>query len=140
MTYKVIFIPNKAGIDWTLKNPNGTVGRYMRAGANKVQAAARAQAGMSTGALRASIGVTQERAAYGQILTIGSSLSHALPHHEGTAPHRITGRNGGMLRFAQSGRIVYHRSVMHPGTRPNRYLADNLMLVFTPSLNQGVFY
>lgn len=131
MTYVVRFEPNRAGMDYTLKNPYGTTGRFLRSGANKVVLAAKAQVGVRSGALQASIMATQERTSYGQMVRIGSSLPYALAHHEGTRPHRITGRDGGMLRFASRGRIVYSRTVMHPGTRPNKYLADNLALVFT---------
>lgn len=140
MTYSVRFYPNRAGMDYVLHNPYGTTGAFLRAGANKVVAAAKQQVGVRTGALQSSIMYTQERAAYGQKVRIGSSLPYALAHHEGTRPHRISGRDGGMLRFSSRGRIVYSRSVMHPGTKPNRYLADNLPLVYTPILHTGVFF
>lgn len=132
MTYVVRFEPNRAGMDYTLKNVSGTTGMFLRAGATRVVAAAKAQVGVRTGALQSSIKYHQERTSYGQMVKIGSSLPYALPHHEGTRPHRISGRDGGMLRFSSRGRIVYARSVMHPGTRPNKYLADNLALVFSP--------
>lgn len=124
----VRFVPNKLGMDWALKNPEGTLGRHMKKQAMKVVVAAKAQAGVRTGALKLSIHYTQERTAFGQQVKIGSPLNYALMHHEGTRPHMITGRDGGMLRFTQSSRIVYHRAIMHPGTKPNKFLADNLFL------------
>lgn len=140
MSETVVFVPNKVGMDFVLKNPYGTVGSFLRAGANKVTAAAKAHVGVNTGALQSSIKYTQERTSYGQRVVIGSSLGYALAHHEGTRPHRITAKSGGMLRFSKQGRVIYSRSVMHPGTKPNKYLSDNLPLVFTPSLNSGVFF
>lgn len=137
---KVRFVPNRVGMDYTLKNPYGTTGSFLRAGANKVVIAAKAQIETRTGALQSSIMYTQERTSYGQMVKIGSSLPYALIHHQGTRPHAIAARDGEMLRFSSRGRIVYHRSVMHPGTRPNRYLADNLPLVFSPSLRAGAFF
>lgn len=94
-----------------------------------IQSAAKAQAGIKTGALKASIKLIHERTVFGQMLTIGSPLSYALVHHEGSRPHVITPKNAKMLRFTSKGRVVYARTVLHPGTRPNRYLADNLYMI-----------
>lgn len=127
----VRFVQNRAGMDWTLKNPDGTVGRHMKKISRKIVFAAKAQAGMRTGLLKFSIHGTQERTTTGQLVRIGSNLPYALVHHEGSRPHMIRGRNGGMVRFTQSSRVVYSRAVMHPGTRPNKYLADNLWLALT---------
>lgn len=127
----VRFTPNRVGMDHALKNANGVVGRHMSRIGHRIQVAAMAQVGVQTGLLKMSINVSQERTATGQLVKIGSMLPYALVHHEGSRPHMISGRNGGMLRFTQSGRVVYHRAVMHPGTRPNRYLADNLFLALT---------
>lgn len=128
---RVHFVPNKVGLDYTLKNPYGTTGMFLRDKAGKVLAAARLQVGVKTGLLKLSLHYTLERASTGQTLRIGSPLNYAAAHHEGTRPHRISGRNGGMLRFTQGTRVVYTRAVMHPGTRPNKYLADNLYIVFS---------
>ena len=123
------FVQNKAGMYYVLKSPVGPVGNHMRGIGRKIQVAAKMQAGYRTGALKLSIGISQNATLTGQEVRVGSSVRHALAHHEGTRPHRITGRNGGMLRFAKQGRIVYARSVMHPGTRPNKYLSDHLWVV-----------
>jgi len=136
----VVFVANPVGMDYVLKQEYGMVGKFLKAGARKVVVAAKLQAGVKTGALKASIHFTQERASYGQVVRIGSPLNYAAIHHEGTRPHVITGRNGGMLRFTSRNRVVYTRQVMHPGTRPNKYLSDNLGLVFTPSLRGGAFF
>lgn len=130
-TSNVYFVPNPIMIGWVTKHRNGPVGVHLRKGANKIKAAAQVQAGVRTGALKASIHITQEKTPTGQEVKIGSPLNYALVHHEGSRPHLIVGRKGGMLRFTSKGRVVYARAVVHPGTRPNKFLADNLPLMFT---------
>lgn len=125
------FVESKTGMDYTLKAAEGVTGRYLKKQAMKVRMAAQAQVGMRSGALKLSINVSQERTTTGQIVRIGSTLPYALAHHEGTKPHMIVGRNGGMLRFTASSRVVYSRAVLHPGTKPNKYLSDNLWLFLT---------
>ena len=126
---RTVFVENRAGMYHVLKSPVGEVGNHMRGIGRRIQVGAMMQAGFRTGALKLSISVSQNVTPTGQEVRVGSSVRHALAHHEGTRPHRITGRNGGMLRFAKQGRIVYTRSVMHPGTRPNKYLSDHLWVV-----------
>jgi hypothetical protein len=116
-------------LDVMLKQPQGEVGRWLRKRGTMIQSAAKAQAGIQTGALKASIKLIHERTVFGQMLTIGSPLSYALVHHEGSRPHVITPKNAKMLRFTSKGRVVYARTVLHPGTRPNKYLADNLYMI-----------
>lgn len=63
---------------------------------------------------------------------VGSEDPIALPHHEGTNPHtiRATSRSGfkpgGVphLVFWVGGQVMAKVSVLHPGTRPNRFLTD----------------
>lgn len=136
---KVIYVENKAGMDYLLKQEYGTLGKWMKGGARKVVAAAKGQVGKDTSALMNSIMIqSHTRSRTGQSIKIGSNLGYALAHHEGTRPHRISGRKGGMLRFTSQGRVVYTRAVMHPGTRANRYLADNLTLVYTATSVRGI--
>jgi hypothetical protein len=62
---------------------------------------------------------------------VGSSHPIALIHHEGTRPHIIVPVKAKALRFpgaAPSG-FIFAKRVNHPGTKPNRYLTDNLHLV-----------
>ena len=126
---KIVWVPNKAGQYELLKSPTGDVGRYMARIGRRITMMAKAQAGIDTGALKASIRFTQSTTATGQEVKIGSMLGHALVHHEGSRPHIITGRNGGMLRFTKQSRVVYTRAVVHPGTKPNKYLSDSLWIV-----------
>ena len=119
----------KTELDFMLNNPSGDVGKYLAKKGRVVQAAARAQVGVRTEALRASIHMRHLRDSRGQFVKIGSSLNYALLHHEGTKPHIIVPDRATVLRFVSRGRVVYAHAVMHPGTKANRYLTDNLKLV-----------
>lgn len=125
---KVIVVWDYAELDYLLKNRAGAVGRDLERRAMKVMWAAKAQAGLRTGALRLSIHMNHERTPIGQKFLIGSPLSYALMHHEGTKPHVIVAKPPKMLKFVSKGKVVYTDIVLHPGTRPNRYLTDNLVL------------
>jgi len=119
---------NRAALDNYLNNPSGPVGEYLSKRGNRILLAARRQVGVDTGALKNSLKVLHYRGVKGQYLWIGSKEKHAYMHHEGTRPHIITPREAPILRFRAGSRVVYTREVMHPGTRPNRYLSDNLNL------------
>lgn len=115
-------------LDYELQNPAGMVGRHIARRGEIIAMAARAQAGKDTGRLIASIHSRHLRDTRGQFVRVGSDVSYALAHHEGTKPHVIVPNRAKMLRFTSGGRVVYTRKVMHPGTRANRYLKDNLYL------------
>lgn len=117
-------------LDTFLNAPNGAVGRYLHRKGEAVLLAAKRQVGVRTGALRSSLHMRHFRDSRGQYLRIGSPLDYALAHHEGTKPHFIRPRGrGGVLVFQTRGRVVVTHLVRHPGTRPNRYLTDNLRLI-----------
>jgi hypothetical protein len=128
MAVKVVF--NKPAMEEMLKSPNGMVGRYIAERARRIVVAARMQAGMKTGRLKASIHMRHMRGGpAGQYVMVGSNLHYALLHHEGTKPHLIVPNRSSVLRFSSGGRVIYTHAVRHPGTRPNRYLTDNLYLI-----------
>jgi len=116
-------------LDKYLNDPSGAVGQYMKKRGKLVVMAAKRQVGVDTGRLRASIKMIHSRGGGGQFLKIGSNNKIALLHHEGSRPHQIRPRNARMLRFSAGGRMIYTHKVNHPGTRPNRYLSDNLRYV-----------
>ena len=126
MTLKI----RKRNMDIMLNSPRGEVGRHMTKIGLKIVTAAKAQVGVKTGALRDSIHMRLRRGVLGGLrLEVGSPLSYALMHHEGTRPHVILPQRRTVLRFTSQSRIVYSREVKHPGTRPNKYLSDNLYLI-----------
>lgn len=110
--------------------PTGEIGTKLHKNGLLIQAAAKAQVGVATGALRDSIYFIHERTGMFQELRIGSDNSIALIHHEGSRPHQIRSAPPKMLRFSSRGRMVYTHEVMHPGTKPNKYLSDNLKLSY----------
>lgn len=65
----------------------------------------------------------------GQYIIIGSRLSYAKDHHEGTKPRIIIPEKRRTLRFFSKGVVFHSKLVKHPGTKPNKYLTDNLRLV-----------
>ena len=114
-----------------LYGPNGAVGKWLKHQALKVEIGAKAKVGVRTGKLRDSIKVHHhERTPNGQSIMIGSTVNYAYVHHEGSKPVIIL-PNGGhkVLRFRMGARIIYANRVIHPGTKPNRYLKNSLKLV-----------
>lgn len=117
---------NNAEVQRVLNGPNGNVRKYLIKKAIIVTARAKAQVGVETGALKKSIGWRYGRGVAGPYVEIGSRLRHAYLHHEGTRPHFITPKKARVLSFSSRGQVIYTHRVKHPGTRPNRYLTDNL--------------
>jgi hypothetical protein len=135
MSEQVVFVPYKQNMYNTLRRPTGMVGRHMGRRSVEFIAAARAQVGKGTGQLAKSIHVRHHRAeSYGQEMKIGSTVKHAYLHHEGTRPHIIRPKDAdnGILVFRKGARMIATREVRHPGTRPNRYLTNNLQLFVRP--------
>jgi hypothetical protein len=125
---RVKFIEFKPGMEQLLRSPQGAIGKDLRKRGLRVQAGAKAQVGVRTGALRASIHMRHMSDTRGQYVRVGSNLNYALAHHEGTSPHIIKPNRKHMLKFQTKGQIVFAHVVKHPGTKPNRYLTDNLRL------------
>jgi hypothetical protein len=118
-------------INHMLNDPQGDTGRYIYKKAKAVQFAAKRQVGVRTGRLRNSIRIYGHRGhASGQEMYIGSSVPYAMMHHEGTRRHKITAKKKSYLKFRSGSKLVFRKAVNHPGTRPNRYLTDNLYLFY----------
>ena len=114
-------------LNFEMKNPKGMVGRSMSALGAKMVIKSKAQVGKDTGALARSIGMSVSRAAYGVKLTVYAKDKKALMHHQGTRPRLILPKNpGGVLVFSKGTRVVITKRVLHPGTKPNRFLSDQL--------------
>lgn len=120
------FVLNYPEFEHLTKSPQGDVGKFLRKRAQVLQALAQRQVGVKSGALRRSIRYQVVRDSKGLVATVGSNNRIALMHHNGTKPHIILPRYAQTLRFYSHGRIVYSKMVHHPGTKPNKYLTDNL--------------
>jgi len=120
----------EAALAKELKSPSGIVWKYMSRRGKLALEAAKKQVGVRTGALRMSINMKHLANATGQYIWIGSDKNYAYIHHEGSRPHLITPSRASTLRFTSGARIIYSRSVLHPGTRPNRYLSSQIKYFF----------
>ncbi len=56
-------------------------------------------------------------------LRVSNSAKHAAVLEKGSAPHRIRAKQGKALRFWGFGKLVFRKSVQHPGTKPYRFLS-----------------
>lgn len=122
-------------VNFELRNMYGTVGRYIRKVGQRVARRARAQVGVRTGLLKASIQMKVIRRRGEVAVKIGGYTDYALLHHQGSRPHVITPtKPGTQLVFMRGTRLIRTPMVMHPGTKPNRYLTDQLR----PSLLRGI--
>lgn len=109
-------------LDRMLNSTTGEVGRHLHRIGLQILTGARRLVGVDTGRLRASLYMRHERTIRGQYVQVGSNLSYAYMHHEGTRPHVITPNTGRVVRFNVGGRVVYARKVNHPGYRGRKYL------------------
>lgn len=88
---------------------------------------------VDTGRLRASIrGEARRTWTLRPEYRIWSDVEYAPYVNDGTRPHRINARAGGVLRFNVGGRTVYARYVNHPGTRAKPFLDRALREIATP--------
>lgn len=109
-----------------LNEPSGMVGRWMDKKGSRLVALAKQQVGVDTGDLRRSISHRTTGHSYGIRVRVSATDGKAMMHHEGTRAHYIHPRRAQALRFMHNGRIVYAKQVWHPGTKPNKFLTDNL--------------
>jgi hypothetical protein len=113
-----------------LNSPSGDLWKWLEVRGNLAVAAAKAQVGVRTGALRSSIHKKHTGNVTGQYLWIGSHKSYAYLHHEGVHPHVITsskvnGKPKPMV-FRKGTVLVHATKVNHPGVKANPYLRDQL--------------
>lgn len=114
-------------LNFELNDPKGLVGQYMHRLGRDIVTDAKSQVGYKTGRLRKSINMQHTRDTKGQQLRIGSPLSYALAHHEGTRPHIILPKPPArIITFRAGAALIRTDMVRHPGTNPNRYLSDQL--------------
>ncbi len=125
-----VVVPEQPGYNVTFKSHTGPVGREIDRRASRVLQAARGDVGVRTGQLRGNLHKEWFTRTGGDVgIRVGSNVPYAHLHHDGTRPHVIRARRARALRYVnRQGDVVFAVSVMHPGTRPNRYLSDNLGL------------
>lgn len=119
-----------------LRSPSGMVARHLSERATAVQARAKQLAPRRSGCLQDSIVKRFESGGGELAVRIVSDTSpcdpehksYSLMVHEGTAPHTITARPGGVLAFEIGGETIFATSVNHPGTKAVPFLRDALPL------------
>lgn len=128
ISYKLVnLVLYKPILEFELRSSHGMVGRTLHKIGNRVLQGARRQAGVKSGRLRASMKLRHVRVRREAAVKIGAYTEYALMHHQGTRPHIITpNKPGGNLVFMKGSRVIHTKMVMHPGTRANRYLTDQL--------------
>ena len=95
-----------------------------RATSNTVQATAhqiRSDAPEKTGELREKMHTHVRSNKDGASGDVQLTANHASFVRDGTSAHTITARNAQTLRFTIAGRVVFRKSVQHPGTKPNDF-------------------
>jgi hypothetical protein len=136
-TDNVSIVISGAAMDSILRSPSGPAVRDMMQQAAKRQVRlGHVHGGGGHGNLRDSIVKRLQTSTGGTgmpVVVVGSSHPIALIHHEGTRAHMIRPSRRKALRWpgaTQSG-WVFAKYVHHPGTRPNRYLTDNIPLAMS---------
>lgn len=137
------FVPNEAGWLAMTRLPTGMVARDLVRRAKLVEAAAKQQIPLGHVAggprtrriasrnlpdtLRTNVAYTDWAP---PVAFVGSDHPIALIHHEGSKPHVIVPHTAKALVFIPRGSntTVFTKRVHHPGTKPSKYLTDNLHL------------
>jgi hypothetical protein len=114
------YLNKKGGDLWTVLEMRG----------QRAKMGAQRQVGVRSGKLRNSIRMRHLGNYTGQYIIIGSKVSYAYLHHEGTKPHLIVPKDAPELVFFSKGRVIRTQLVRHPGTKRNRYLSNQLPLYF----------
>lgn len=107
----------------------GSVGRELELRMTRAQLAARGLVRVRTGSLLSTIRKNNglnAQGIYTDVIAGGGRVNYTMFEHDGTVPHRITARRRKMLRYIQNGRVIFRRSVWHPGTRGTHFLINAL--------------
>lgn len=76
-----------------------------------------------TGNLRAHNNIRVARRAPGAVGEVFNDADYAAAVHDGSGPYTIRPRKKKALRFVVEGRVVFAKSVRHPGTKARPFLA-----------------
>jgi hypothetical protein len=128
MPVKITFVPN-ANFVRTFETPGGMVGRYVKRKGDQTRDVAKVLVGVDTGKLKRSIRTGNvDRHPRGFQVEVGSKLPYAYAHHQGTPPHTIRPRAGGVLHWGTRRGGPTVAVVHHPGTRGTKYLSRALRI------------
>lgn len=133
MPATVRIVIDGAQMDALLDSPEGPIAEWLIGRASAFQAAARMDAPVRTGCLRASIVKRVEVSDAGPMIRVVSDTapcspsrkSYSLYVHDGARPHNIPNAFGYGPDFGVGGRFS---GMFHPGNRPNPFFRRNLPL------------
>lgn len=118
--------PDEGEIRYIFRSHEGPVGRDQDVRSRRVLRTAQILVGVQSGTLLRSLRREKGQGAtgpYTDVIAGVPGLTDYLGYHmDGTPPHIITPRRRSALRFTMGGRVVFARSVHHPGTRANDFL------------------
>jgi len=111
---------DRAELNRTMTNASRS---ELREASRQVVNRARVLAKVRTGRLRSSVRAESPRifSLRGSV-KVGSDLEYAGFVNDGTRAHKIRARNAKALRFNVGGKIVFVKSVNHPGTKGDHFL------------------
>lgn len=109
-----------------LEQQTGTIFRgFHRSLTRRIANQARADVPVRTGNLGRSIGeLPQQYRPFHVDGGVEATADYAAAVHEGSKPHVIRARNAQFLRFEIYGRVIFRKSVNHPGTRARPFLRN----------------
>jgi hypothetical protein len=103
-----------------------TLWKYLEIGRKLAVDKAREQVGVKTGALRKNISSYHLGNFTGQYVGLRSTLPYSYIHHQGSKKHIIEPRGTNQLIFRGRSGVIATYHVNHPGTKPNRFLKDQM--------------
>jgi hypothetical protein len=103
-----------------------TLWKYLELGKAAALFKAKAQVGVKTGALRRSISAYHLGNSTGQYVGLRATRPYAYVHHQGSKKHVIEPRGTNQLIFRGRSGVIATYHVNHPGTKPNRFLKDQM--------------
>lgn len=115
----------KSFMGWAKASYNklrGEVALALDRAATEVQTMARTGFNSRTGQLSRSIKTRKINQYYSRNIT--AHAPHAGFVENGTKAHDITAK-GGALRFVMNGRVMFRRTVHHPGTKATHFMANS---------------
>ena len=75
----------------------------------------------------------------GNVVTIENSKDYAAPVHEGSRPHKIVPKNAQALKFNIGGKVVFAKSVWHPGATANPFIEAGIFATLEYLQFKGAF-
>jgi len=114
-----------------LNEPGGPVVRDLERRMLRAQIRSEQLVRVRTGTLLATI--HKERSTYRRLPAVEvvagrARMKYTMLEHDGTPPHIIRARRKKALRFTVGGKVVFRKSVRHPGTTGTHFLTKSLPL------------